>query len=126
MRILHLTLKKKWFDMIASGGKIEEYRDIKPYWCSRLLFRIPVPWGGYLSPFSDILKEDYDFKSWKNFTGGAPVFEKFIGVLFVNGYKSDSRKIYFKLESIHIGEGKYEWGAEPGKKYFVIKFSKLL
>jgi hypothetical protein len=26
MRILHLTLKKKWFDMIASGEKREEYR----------------------------------------------------------------------------------------------------
>lgn len=36
MKILHLTLKKKWFDMIASGEKTEEYRDIKPYWNSRL------------------------------------------------------------------------------------------
>ncbi|WP_321532293.1 hypothetical protein [uncultured Desulfuromonas sp.] len=36
MRILHLTLKKKWFDMIASGVKKEEYRDVKPYWNIRL------------------------------------------------------------------------------------------
>jgi len=36
MRILHLTLKKKWFDMIASGEKTEEYREIKPYWNKRL------------------------------------------------------------------------------------------
>ncbi len=36
-RILHLTLKKKWFDQIASGEKKEEYRDIKPYWESRFL-----------------------------------------------------------------------------------------
>jgi len=36
MHILHLTLKKKWFDMIASGVKREEYRDMKPYWYSRL------------------------------------------------------------------------------------------
>jgi len=35
MRILHLTLKKKWFDMIASGEKKEEYREIKPYWTKR-------------------------------------------------------------------------------------------
>jgi ASC-1-like (ASCH) protein len=34
--ILHLTLKKKWFDLIASGKKKEEYRDIKPYWQKRL------------------------------------------------------------------------------------------
>ena len=27
-KILHLTLKKKWFDMIASGEKKEEYREM--------------------------------------------------------------------------------------------------
>lgn len=27
MKILHLTLKKKWFDMIESGVKREEYRE---------------------------------------------------------------------------------------------------
>ena len=36
MKILHLTLKKKWFDMIASGEKREEYREIKPYWARRI------------------------------------------------------------------------------------------
>jgi len=28
---LHLTLKKNWFDLILSGEKKEEYREIKPY-----------------------------------------------------------------------------------------------
>lgn len=32
MNVLHLTLKKQWFDMIASGQKREEYREIKPHW----------------------------------------------------------------------------------------------
>jgi hypothetical protein len=36
-RVLHLTLKRQWFDMIASGVKREEYREIKPYWNKRLL-----------------------------------------------------------------------------------------
>lgn len=36
-KTLHLTLKKKWFDMIASGEKKEEYREIKDYWTKRLL-----------------------------------------------------------------------------------------
>lgn len=35
-KILHLTLKKKWFDMIDSGEKKEEYRQIKEYWKTRL------------------------------------------------------------------------------------------
>jgi len=30
-----LPIKKKWFDMIRSGEKIEEYREIKPYYTSR-------------------------------------------------------------------------------------------
>ena len=36
MKILNLTLKKKWFDMILSGVKKEEYREVKPYWNIRL------------------------------------------------------------------------------------------
>ena len=35
MSTLHLTLKKKWFDMILLGEKTEEYREIKPYWIKR-------------------------------------------------------------------------------------------
>ena len=35
-KILHMTLTKQWFDMIASGEKKEEYREIKPYWITRL------------------------------------------------------------------------------------------
>lgn len=36
MKILHLTLNKKWYDMIESGIKKEEYREIKKYWIQRL------------------------------------------------------------------------------------------
>ena len=32
MKILHMTLHKKWFNLIANGKKSEEYREIKPYW----------------------------------------------------------------------------------------------
>ncbi len=39
-RILHLTLKKKWFDLIASGKKKVEYREVKPYWNKRLLGKV--------------------------------------------------------------------------------------
>lgn len=46
MEILHLTLKKKWFDMILSGEKKEEYREIKPYWLKRLSK------NGFLKEFS--------------------------------------------------------------------------
>lgn len=34
--MLILPIKKKWFDMILSGEKKEEYREMKPYWETRL------------------------------------------------------------------------------------------
>ena len=37
MKILDLPLKATWYDMIESGVKTEEYREIKPYWSKRLL-----------------------------------------------------------------------------------------
>lgn len=36
-KILHLPLKAKWYNMIESGEKTEEYREIKDYWLKRLL-----------------------------------------------------------------------------------------
>lgn len=35
MTIIHLVLKGKWYDMIQSGEKKEEYREYKPYWIKR-------------------------------------------------------------------------------------------
>ena len=35
-KVLHLSVKKQWFDMISAGEKTEEYREIKPYWIKRL------------------------------------------------------------------------------------------
>lgn len=39
MRILYLTLHRRWFDEIASGRKTEEYREKTPYWDKRLVGR---------------------------------------------------------------------------------------
>lgn len=36
MSMLVLPIKKKWFDMIASGEKKEEYREIKDYYDTRI------------------------------------------------------------------------------------------
>lgn len=36
MTTLYMTLKKEWFDAIASGRKTTEYRQMTDYWQSRL------------------------------------------------------------------------------------------
>ena len=40
--MLTLPIKKKWFDMIKTGEKKEEYREIKPYWTKRLSNNLPA------------------------------------------------------------------------------------
>ena len=40
MKVLELTLNKKWFDLIEKGVKTEEYREVKRYWIVRLLSNI--------------------------------------------------------------------------------------
>lgn len=37
MNTLTLRIKKRWFDMILSSEKLEEYREIKPYYDNLLL-----------------------------------------------------------------------------------------
>lgn len=34
--VLPLVLKKRWYDMIDSGGKKEEYREYKDFWRKRI------------------------------------------------------------------------------------------
>lgn len=43
MKTLHLVLKSKWFDKIASGEKTSEYRECKPYWNKRLTDFFDLP-----------------------------------------------------------------------------------
>lgn len=71
MKILHLTLKKKWFDLIAIGKKTMEYRENKPYWQKRLL-------DGEEPKFFDIIR-------FKNGYGNVPTIDvQFMGIVFAN------------------------------------------
>lgn len=96
MKELKLVLKKKWYDMIASGEKKEEYRDIKPYWTKRLYTKNP-----------------YYGKIRKNSL-----------VTFYLGYGKYRPSMTFWISRIVYDEGKPEWGAEPGKIYYVIKLGE--
>lgn len=48
---LFLTIKKEFFDLIASGEKKEEYREIKPFWDKRLKkqYKTVIFQNGYVS-----------------------------------------------------------------------------
>ena len=48
-------------------------------------------------------------------------------VEFRNGYRADSPRCKFIIDGeIEEREGRPEWGAEPGKKYFVIKLGERI
>lgn len=124
-KMLQLVLKKKWFDMIASGEKTEEYREIKPYYLHRLLEDY---WGKKIDEkfindqrFFNKLKRELERMATEH--GNIDIYRyKHNDVMFYHGYATERPCMYFTITSITIGKGKPEWGADPNKDYFIIKF----
>lgn len=112
-RILHLVLKEKWFKLIASGDKSEEYRDLKKHYADRLCSKICC---------DNINNRLYNIELRKE----ALVFKEFDVVCFQWGYRPDAPRVTLEFLGIEIATGKPEWGAEPGKEYFVIKLGKII
>ena len=120
-KVLTLTVSKEWFDMIASGEKTEEYREIKPYWVTRLFQNnsniVDVRYlASALAGRTDLLKKYIDAQRI--------VLKQYTHVSFINGYRKDSPRIEKEIESITIGKPKK--GLCPDKwldtEFFIIKF----
>lgn len=109
MKALHLPLKKEWYEMIESGVKTEEYREIKPYWKQRLL-KYRNCWGN-----NSLVLETYN--------KGVLPFEMYGVVKFSYGYTKQT--MTFELKDISIGKGKPEWGA-PKEDVFIIKLGERI
>lgn len=126
MKQLHLTLQKKWYDMILSGKKTEEYRQIKPYWFKRLVYN-------YKKAFKYLTGYDWDdgiyleegVYSICNEKSGSIAVHNFGNIVFRNGYSKSAPTITVKCEQVTIGIGKPEWGA-PKEKVFIIKLGKII
>jgi hypothetical protein len=126
---LQMSLRKKWFDMTKPGVKPEDYRAITPYWLKRLFEGFDE--DDTDSIFEEICYElmnfDLTLDQLQSWAGMRP--KKFEFNIMTLGYpKSTDTSRILKLEhaGIEIREGKPEWGAIPGKKYFVIKHGKLI
>lgn len=128
MKNLQLSLKQKWFEMTKAGIKTEDYREISPYWCNRLV----------------LVNEQKKSKTWWAKNYGHPDFIDWLisnielkAFCFVDleknkmtlGYpKSTDRERILELnhKGIEIRTGNPEWGAESDKLYFIIKHGKKL
>ena len=106
-KTLHLVLKSQWYDMIASGEKTEEYREMTPYWGARILD------SDYPQPIA------YDFVRDEGCCWGRNDY-----VCFHRGYTNVI--MTYKIANILIGKGNPTWGAPADKKVYIIKLGKRL
>ena len=95
-----MPIKKQWFDMILSGEKKEEYREITPY---------------YITRFQNIGLIGKDFQP-----SGVNRL-----IRLRNGYSSNSPMLEAIVRML-IREGKEDWGAEKNKTYYVLYIQKII
>lgn len=108
MKTLTLPLKRKWFNMIKRGKKLEEYRECKDYWIDRFA-RLCGQYEYFFGPKGREMKMAGNLKCDK--------------LVFTLGYPKANdkrRRLEFKNPKIRIGTGNPKWGAEKGKIYFII------
>jgi hypothetical protein len=124
---LTLSLKEIWFTMTDPNGKTEDYRNITPYWCSRLLLFNGKKQSQYFwtqlcfirkfNPSSKLIQQGLEL--------GEITFKEFTENVMTWGYPNaeDTTRIKrFKHNGIKVSLGKIEWGAEDSETlYFVIK-----
>lgn len=111
--VLTLVVSKQWFDMIVSGEKTEEYREIKPYWIKRLVNQDAD--SGFIG---------LDEHGIKTVIYGELEYIPYTYVRFFHGYAKNRPWIEKEIESITIGK------PQPGlcpkefenKEFFIIKF----
>lgn len=110
---LTLTIAEPWFSMIRDGKKKEEYREIKDHYF-HLFYNYAKMQELFGAP-----PQPYHFDRYTK-----PFKKTFDLLVLRNGYRADSPTITLKNPRIRIGTGRPEWGAEPGKQYFVITWEE--
>lgn len=98
---LHLNLKKKWFDMILSGEKKEEYREIKEYY-SRIFHKTGIKIKGKIYHPTDIV------------------------FVFSNGYQKNRRQMKYFCDGLRVGFGNIKWGAKKDTQYYILQIGEEL
>lgn len=99
-----LPIKRKWWDMIRTGEKKEEYRDITPYYAKRFATAL----GMYHRQLNPKRMVETDAR--------VPIHN----IVLRAGYSLDSPTMMVG-GMLRVGQGRPEWGAVPGVKYFIIE-----
>ena len=114
-------LKRKWWDMIASSEKKEEYREVCHYWAARLLDE-QYRWYSQNTDYP----RDFDWWLFWKLATKSISFREYSKVCFHLGYTNTTMTFNIVTMFMAIGTEycKEEWGAEPNKYYFVIKLGE--
>jgi hypothetical protein len=94
--ILHLTIKRHWFNEISMNRKKTEYREYKPYWKKRLLAKEK--------------QKDVQMHVCKHFDY----------VEFRNGYRPESPRMKVQCLGIIVAQGDKELGAPDGAAFCIM------
>lgn len=106
-KVLRLVLKRKWFDLIASGEKTEEYREITPFWWKRLVTCGNTFDSNEPADWQMILETKFDF------------------IEFYDGYRPGRREMLLKWQGMKIGEPRGDWSDNAQGKHFVISLGEI-
>lgn len=101
--ILNMTIKRRWFDMIASGEKREEYRSADNRQVEGMYKRL----FNYVWPIASFM------------------------MILRNGYRMDSPALAVRMLGMTIRSGEQaehpEWGEPTGRgSHFVIMFDRII
>lgn len=124
-KTLRLTIKKKWFDMILSGEKKSEYREIKKHW-NRRLYSCEINVSGDSTSYGDC-QEIVDCRVVRTCPchkcdWGTP--KEFDFIEFINGYSPNSPRATFQYNGHMVGIGNTKLGAPEGKQVHIILLGK--
>ena len=111
MRILDLHLCFQWYDMIESGEKPDEYREVTPYWCARICKYGSVKRSNGINVCN--IDCNCQLPSCK-----ANVPNNYTHVRLHRGYTK--KNMLKEIKGISRGIGLRKWGA-PDHEVFIIK-----
>ena len=103
-KTLKLTVNKVWFEMIKSGEKKEEYREIKAYWFQRLVFKYKEVLQYHGRTLNDISVCLILFHPHKIYD-----FVPFDLIEFKNGYSINAPTLLMECKGIEIGIPEMKW-----------------
>lgn len=97
--MLTLPIKKKWFDMIVSGEKKEEYRTINEYYGKRFQKLGLIDKDGFLT-------------------------DNYARIILRNGYGRNVPEVQVVV-SLGVGYGWEKWGADPYEVYYILRIMNV-